>query len=338
VAEEIQGRSLILLHWKIKYRFTQEPPRPQEWYVFQAETSAVSMKEVQGKDLKAEGVIEEKSGIYKTHQLPTSVKFSVLHGISKGKYRKISNDLDCPVKNPTGVVPDPPKATAEQNKIIVRLTTLGAEVQRFGGPDGSAVAISFHSKKVGDAALADLPKLTHLLTLEIDSSGATDAGLAYLKDMTSLKVLSFGSNPAITDAGLAHLKGLTQLQQIMFSYTGITDGGLVHLKGMDMLEQVYAGCRNVGDVGLAHLQALPNLRSLALADSQVTDAGMAHIKEMKKLEFLALDRTQVSDAGLAQLKGLTKLVTLRVVGTKVTDAGVGDLRTALPNVKVVQKD
>ena len=52
------------------------------------------------------------------------------------------------------------------------------------------------------------------------------------------KVWHGGSSRWVTDAGLAHLDGLASLKELDLSNSRITDLGLVHLKGMKCLEQL----------------------------------------------------------------------------------------------------
>jgi hypothetical protein len=83
----------------VKYRFTQGQPEPDAWYMCKAEGGdGVSLLEVQGKELKAEGVLEKPDNvILKT--APKSLTLSVQRGVSKGMYRDtISNEVTCPVK------------------------------------------------------------------------------------------------------------------------------------------------------------------------------------------------------------------------------------------------
>jgi hypothetical protein len=214
IGENVQGQDLVLVHWKVKYRFTEGQPQPATFYACECEysTGGVAHKEIMGRDLKTEGVFEDKSAVFAKQQPPKTVKFHTTHAPGKGgPYRTNFNEVSCPAKPGVGYIPEIPKATAEQNKAIDRLTTLGAEVVRFGDFDGSAVSVNFHGKKVGD-------------------TGATDGGVASLKDMTSLKVLNIGDNPGITDAGLVHLKGLTSLVTLRLVGTRVTDSGVMDLQ------------------------------------------------------------------------------------------------------------
>ena len=82
------------------------------------------------------------------------------------------------------------------------------------------------------------------------------------------------SNMLVSDAGLAHLKGLTTLKSLNLFATQITDAGLAHLKGLTTLKYLELSGTRVGDAGLAHLKGLTGLMSLNLENTQVTDAGV----------------------------------------------------------------
>ena len=124
---------------------------------------------------------------------------------------------------------------------------------------------------VTDADLAECGKLWCLQ--EIDSGfcyGATDAGVAHLKKMTQLRVLSMQTR-GVTDVGLVHLKGLSQLQDISLSNTQVTNAGLANLSAMLQLGLFDLNFTQVGDAGLMHLKRLTRLDVLKLAGTKVMD-------------------------------------------------------------------
>lgn len=96
---------------------------------------------------------------------------------------------------------------------------------------------------------------------EVDFSKSiqnTDAGLAHLHELTSLKRLAL-DNPIITDAGLAHLQGLTSLQVLDLENSQVTDAGLAHLHGLTGLKWLWLHNTQVTNMGLTKLRkALPN--------------------------------------------------------------------------------
>ena len=109
-------------------------------------------------------------------------------------------------------------------------------------------------------------------------------------------------NSKINDAGLEYLKGLTSLYQLNLEHTLITDKGLVHLKGLTKLQWLYFDHTKITDKGLVHLKGLTQLRVLQLNYTQVTDTGLEHLKELTGLQSLLLMGTKVTDEGVKTLQ------------------------------------
>jgi len=60
VTGNVGGQNVPAYSWKVTYRFTQGQPEPGMWYMCKVEDgTGVSLLEVQGKDLKPEGVFEK---------------------------------------------------------------------------------------------------------------------------------------------------------------------------------------------------------------------------------------------------------------------------------------
>jgi hypothetical protein len=84
-------------------------------------------------------------------------------------------------------------------------------------------------KRITDAGLEHLRRLTGLETLELHGQQITDAGLERLKNLSRLQQLSL-SGEGITDAGLKHLEGLQQLRNLHLFQTRVTPAGIAALK------------------------------------------------------------------------------------------------------------
>ncbi|MEX2118862.1 MAG: hypothetical protein WD847_04565 [Pirellulales bacterium] len=175
-----------------------------------------------------------------------------------------------------------------------------------------------------DATVAHLSGLTSLKELSLYSTQVSDAGLAHLSQLTSLQGLRLGGTQ-VRDAGLAHLSRSTSLQRLSLNGTQVTDGGLVHLSGLTSLQGLNLQGTQVGDAGVAHLSGLTSLQALNLRGTQVTDMGLAHLRGLTSLQSLFLSGTQVTDAGLAHLSSLTSLQGVELSRTQVTDAGLAHL-------------
>ena len=84
---------------------------------------------------------------------------------------------------------------------------------------GTYLISSAGNPQKGNGTSYSNPNMAGLVTClwqafpEFRNTEITDAGLAHLKDVTSLRELNL-IGTKITDAGVAHLKGLTKLQQL----------------------------------------------------------------------------------------------------------------------------
>lgn len=117
---------------------------------------------------------------------------------------------------------------------------------------------------------------------------------------------------------------------------GLTDKDLAALSGLKNVVHLDLGQTAISDAGLASIKGLKELTELHLEGTKITDAGLVNLKEMHNLSYLNLYGTGVTDAGLDHLSRLTNLKHLYVWQTKVTDAGVTKLKTALPQLDIVQ--
>jgi internalin A len=122
------------------------------------------------------------------------------------------------------------------------------------------------SMGVGDPTFATLSKLPHLEMLCASACVVTDAGLAQLATMKSLKVLRLRQCKQIGDPGLAHLGKIASLQELNLDDTPVTDKGVRFLAG------------------------LKNLRALTLMQCQVTKKTVLEtLKDLKGLRVKLSD-------------------------------------------------
>lgn len=135
----------------------------------------------------------------------------------------------------------------------------------------SAVVLS--GTATTDAALVNLGELKALLSLRLDHTNVTDAGLAQIKRFKTLKNLMIG--PGISDKGLVHLDGMTSLRRIFIERANqITNKGLARIKGLRDLSQLSIIGAKVNDDGLVHLQGLTQLKALDVRNTRVTQKGV----------------------------------------------------------------
>jgi len=70
------------------------------------------------------------------------------------------------------------------------------------------------NRKVTDASLQRIARLTQLKILNLSSCDITDNGLAWLEDLKDLRVLNLSYCNRISGEGLKHLRGLTHLMYL----------------------------------------------------------------------------------------------------------------------------
>jgi internalin A len=217
------------------------------------------------------------------------------------------------------------------------------------------VWVSLAGSQVTDEVMAQVGELGSLERLTLSNVSVTDAGMAHLRGLTGLQVLSLGLDERNRCISLTPLARLIRLRGLELFNT-IDDAALAHLSGMRDLEElaVHAPCPDVTDAGLAHLARLTKLRTLTLRDSRVTEVGLAHLRGMTHLQTLMLPRAQVrslaplrhlngiqaldlsrapiDDAGLAPIASLTALTRLRLDQTQITDESLA-LLASLPRLR-----
>jgi hypothetical protein len=98
-----------------------------------------------------------------------------------------------------------------------------------------AMFVDLHGTAVGDAELALLPNVRHVVWLRLDGTAVGDAGLARLSGLRQLKTLRlYGTR--VTDAGLAHLESLRGLEYLDVGGTAVSEAGVASL------QQALPGC------------------------------------------------------------------------------------------------
>ena len=194
--------------------------------------------------------------------------------------------------------------------------------------------------RIGDAGLAHIAELPNLEILCLHGMrGITDAGVAHLTKMRSLRKLEIGSSQ-VTDKGLSYLKQIKTLERLHLPHDqhGITDAGLAHLAELSNLKHLQisrihfnnpaANKEYYTDRGLADLARLRQLEELHIGSIGVTDAGMDHVAKLtnlKKLMMFGCD--SVTDKGLAKLTTLKSLQDLHIAHSRLTIAGLASLNS-----------
>jgi len=157
------------------------------------------------------------------------------------------------------------------NVVAVRETAIHPDFPRHLRKMTSleAIDLSFVQLPYFDATrqgtvLRDLAPLTNLRGINLYSTGATDADMAWLAACPRLEVIEL-SDTDIGDHGLAHLSRLPRLRVLNISSDRISDRGCRWIAQMPALEELELGSRNVHDAGIIALAQLRTLRKLKLS-------------------------------------------------------------------------
>jgi hypothetical protein len=129
----------------------------------------------------------------------------------------------------------------------------------------------------GLEALKDVP----LRDLTVASAKMSDAGLAHIAQLGSVRYLYLSACRRITDDGLAHLKKMADLEQLWLTVNDqITDDGVKSLTELKKLRSLSLfGCKRVTDEGARSLQKLSGLKFVFFGGTGVTDKGVADLQK-----------------------------------------------------------
>jgi len=167
-----------------------------------------------------------------------------------------------------------------------------------------------------ECVLKPIRHLTGLQVLTLHTTGVTDKGLEYLRDLRSLRALEFSVEMSITGAGLAVLKDLPHLEYLDLG-AGVTDAGLKELGQLTKLRWLRIHTGRIWGPGLAELARSPRLEGLCfLGNDDLSDQHMRYLEGLTQLKSLTFwgvaDR--LSDAGMASIGKLRNLEELYFIG------------------------
>jgi hypothetical protein len=207
------------------------------------------------------------------------------------------------------------------------------------------LSVSFFGKSLADETLALLVQKygDRLSFLEISNAGITDRSLRHFAALPIIKELrlentewrpnSSGSQAPlnkVTDAGLAHVQGLTTLKNLSLRGLPISDEGLYALSDLPSLEVLYLDRTKVRGPGLGRLKSLSKLRAIVLDGSTVTDEGLSHLAGASRLESLSLAGVPLTERGLEHLKSLPRLIRLDIRGCGLSAKAIDRFQVAFP--------
>jgi hypothetical protein len=180
--------------------------------------------------------------------------------------------------------------------------------------------------RLTDAGLASLAKVARLDVLHLEgTSMLTDEGLRTLAGSTTLRHLRL-SGP-FTDAGMAYLAAMPSLKVLWLEAPKVTEEGLRLLSESKTLERLCVPWIDaVTDRGVEYLKAMPRLKALGIGNARGSDAGVMRLASLTNLEVLALKGgPSLTDSGLQYLPALPKLRALQIYNSGITERGLACL-------------
>ncbi len=94
------------------------------------------------------------------------------------------------------------------------------------------------SNILGSEGFNDLPRLSGLNALRLETTQLTDADLEYVTKLKNLRTLKISTNKGITDRGLAKILTMGSLTGLNIAKTSVTLKGIASLKAMKNLTRI----------------------------------------------------------------------------------------------------
>jgi len=243
----------------------------------------------------------------------------------------------------------------EEKGVVVELTVntdtfTEADYQLIGQCTGLK-KLTLNGKTLTDTTLPLLAGLTELEELSTNQSALSDEGYRHFAALRNLKVLhlwhpSWGSE-TFTGSGIAHLKYLPKLELLTFAGSTAGDEALSAVGQLTQLKSFQTWHSAQTQAGNLALTKLPNLTSLKIGQRlprsgtpsppSSDGATIPTLAKISSLETLELFEARLTFDDLTPLKGLPKLKKLSIHTTDIPETDVEKLRAFLPGVEIVFK-
>jgi hypothetical protein len=156
-----------------------------------------------------------------------------------------------------------------------------------------------------------------------------DEGMKNVSGLTQLENFSPHWIGGVTDRGVAYLKNMPSLKKLDIGHAHLTDRAMLDIKQISTLEWLHLPNYGLTDVGLKHIAELQNLRYLWVrgrGDSPLTDESLQYVGKLKNLEHLLIGGSGFSDSGMKYIADLTKLKQLTIFKAgDLTNKGLAEL-------------
>ncbi len=179
-----------------------------------------------------------------------------------------------------------------------------------------------------EQGMPKLAALRHLEHLELPE-GLSDAGVAWMGNMGSLRHLRIGSSDRapLTDRALEQLARLQSLEHLFIGGLGFTDRGIASLSGLTRMKSLRLfAAPGMTNAGLADLSSMKDLETLCIssvARTRITTSGLTAVNAFVRLEVLEVHAAR--DDGAADFSGLHNLRRATISG-QLRDPEIATLR------------
>jgi len=183
---------------------------------------------------------------------------------------------------------------------------------------------------LGDEALEHLAKLPNLQSLILRNTKVTGSGLSSLKACKKLDKLLLGGESFQHDS-MGTLAELSQIRTLELD-VAVPLRKLTGLKGLSNLELLDVSDSKISDNDLAKLPVLPHLLEIRFRAYSISDNGITHLVRFPTLQRLDLTEAPITNAALSDIARMTSLERLNLRGCRmITDAGLAHL-AKLPKI------
>ncbi len=215
---------------------------------------------------------------------------------------------------------------------------------------------------VSDEGMKSLLAFPKLAELNLSDTRVSNAGLASVAEVKSLRALKVANQRGVDDLGIKALAPLKDLESLTVNGCAVTDtvlpilaefeglqvlnlSGNTDIYGRDFkvlasqgafrnLRELHVGGSRFGYYGLEQINKLSKLEVLRASGCELAGAAINGLAGCDRLKVLDLSRNLLQDdniKGVSRLKGLEEL---RLGGTNVTDDCLNSLKT-MKNLKIL---
>ncbi|WP_010584531.1 leucine-rich repeat domain-containing protein [Schlesneria paludicola] len=179
-------------------------------------------------------------------------------------------------------------------------------LQSIAGPNSHSfldrnclVRVTMSGDKISDEQLATVQGLPDLVSLDLEDSLVTSAGMEVVAKLTSLESLKLAGSK-VTD--VAPLAQLPNLKTLILNFSDIRQEAFGSLAEFPSLRNLGASGLKLDDQGIELLAKCPHLEELSINGATLGEHGLVPLLAQKGLKFLSLKDAIVNVADVADFK------------------------------------